>query len=113
MSELKVLSQKIDSQAKSSARSERLLEGLLEQMTTFVAFEARAEERLMADREQQKRVEAHQDKQDTKIDQAQATANEALTQANNNAKWINGAWGVGSFIIGIIATILTTEWMGP
>lgn len=45
MSELKILGQKIDSVAASATRSETLYQGLLEQMTTFVAFSARAEER--------------------------------------------------------------------
>ena len=45
MSELKALEQKIDSIADTAVRSEHLYQGLLEQMTTFVSFQARAEER--------------------------------------------------------------------
>ena len=74
-------------------------------MVTFVGFQARAEERQIADREWQKRVETHQDKQDTKIDKAQNTADKANNQSLNNGKWIN----VGVAILTGIAIFIGNE----
>jgi len=82
MSEIKALEQKIDN-------SNGKIDQLIETMTTFIAFQARAEERQNSDREEQRRVERYQEKQDEKIEVAQATANDAKNQAFSNGKWIN------------------------
>lgn len=58
-------------------------------LSRLIEVSIRTEERQAADREWQKRVEAHQDKQDDKIDHAQSTADEAKNQALSNGKWIN------------------------
>lgn len=116
MSELKILEQKIDNQRASqdaqrvsqdthNGRVEQLLTSLVEQMTTFVAFQSRAEERQIADKEWQKRVESHQDKQDDKIDKAQNTADKANNQSLSNGKWIN----FGVAILTGIAIFIGTE----
>lgn len=80
---------KIDGQAETIGELKDVVVDLNKTMVTFVGFQARAEERQIADREWQKRVEAHQDKQDDKIDKAQDTADKANNQSLNNGKWIN------------------------
>lgn len=83
------LEAKIDGQAESIGELKDVVIDLNKTMVTFVGFQARAEERQIADREWQKRVEAHQDKQDDKIDKAQDTADKANNQSLSNGKWIN------------------------
>lgn len=58
-------------------------------LNQLIQAQTRTEERQNADREWQKRVEKHQDKQDEHIEEAQKTANEAKSQALSNGKWIN------------------------
>ena len=86
---LEKLEAKIDHQAGSIGELKEVIVSLNESMVTFVGFQARAEERSIADREWQKRVEKHQDKQDEHIEAAQKTANDAKSQALSNGKWIN------------------------
>ena len=65
-------------------------------LNTLIQAQIRTEERQSADREWQRRVEIHQDKQDERIErsieiagEAKDIANEGKSQALSNAKWIN------------------------
>jgi len=99
------LEAKIDGQAESIGELKDVVIDLNKTMVTFVGFQARAEERQIADREWQRRVETHQDKQDDKIDKAQNTADDAKSQSLSNGKWIN----VGVAILTGIAIFIGNE----
>lgn len=86
MSEIQRLEQKIDER---SAATDKKLDQLIETMTTFIAFQARSEERHVNDREWKERFERQLDAQDVKISKVAQTANDANTQSLSNGRWIN------------------------
>lgn len=81
-------------------------------LNTLIKNQIRTEERQIADREWQKRVEAHQDKQDEKIDTAQSTANEAKSQSLSNARWVNLGVAMLTGIVIFIAKEVISKFMG-
>lgn len=118
MSDIHRLEQKIDdhigSQSQSNARVERSLEKIAESMATFLGFQARAEERHLADSKWRESVEKHQDKQDEKIEQ-QAKDFERFKDTEfqdvrdgqkKNSLIVNGALIVVSSLISVFATWL-------
>ena len=116
MSDIQKVEQKIDShieaqrehntrQERSAIRMELSLDKMSEAITTFVGFQARAEERHLNDKEWQKSVEAHQDKQDSRIDRVEDVS-------SKNALLVNGAVGALSLIVGSGITWLFTQLGG-
>ena len=58
-------------------------------MNKLIEFQIRTEEHRINEKEWRERIEAHNDKQDDRIDDNQKTSNEAKSQSLSNAKWIN------------------------
>lgn len=113
MSDIQKVEQKIDShieaqrehnvrQERSAIRMEAALDKMSEAITTFVGFQARAEERHLSDREWRKSVEKHQERQDERIDRVEEVS-------SKNALLVNGAVGVLSLIVGSGITWLFTK----
>ena len=118
MSEIEKVEQKIDSyiarQDHSNTRLENALEKVSDTLTTFIGFQARAEERQLADCEWQKSVEKHQDKQDERIE----FVNQDFTEFKNtdfqavrdgqkrNTLITNGVIGIGGTLLGVLLSTL-------
>ena len=58
-------------------------------MNKLIEFQIRTEEHRINEKEWRERIEAHNDRQDKRIDENQKTANDAKAQALSNGKWIN------------------------
>ena len=79
-------------------------------LSLLLQSQTRLEERQIADRDWQKKVEAHQDKQDDKIETVENTANQALHQTKSNGKWIAlGVTVISGCLIWIAKTLLTAQ----
>jgi adenosyl cobinamide kinase/adenosyl cobinamide phosphate guanylyltransferase len=106
MSDIQRVEQKIDmhisEQQQSNRRVEDALNKLSEAITTFVGFQARAEERLLNDKEWRQSVEQHQDRQDERIAMVEKVS-------NKNALLVNGAVGVLSLVLGSAITWLIAK----
>jgi hypothetical protein len=118
MSDIQRLEQKIDdhidNQATSNTRVENALTQIAESMNTFVGFQARAEERQLADSKWRETVEKHQDKQDDRIEK-QADAFDRFYKNDFtpvrdgqriNSLLVNGAVGFVSLVIGGLLTYM-------
>lgn len=96
MSDIQRLEQKIDSQ--NSSMNEKM-DKLIETMTTFVAFQARAEERHANGSDRFDKIEARQDKADDKL-------SKIWDMVHKNSIVVNGAIGFGCLLVGSVATWL-------
>lgn len=83
-----------------------------EVLNKLLEAQVRSEERQLADREWQKRVDKHQDAQDVKIEEALTIAKEARSQAQNNGRWIYRAWAGGAFVFGVVVTAIINRFFG-
>lgn len=118
MSDIERVEQKINDhitrQEESNARVEASLDKISEAMVTFVGFQSRAEERQLADREWQRSVEKHQDKQDERIERHKSEfdqwKNDEFTPVRDgqrrNTLITNGVIGVGGTLLGALITTL-------
>lgn len=103
----------------NSEQADRRQKETNEVLNKLLEAQVRSEERQLADREWQKRVDKHQDAQDVNIEEAkeiarnaEKIASNAEKQATSNGRWIYRAWAGGAFLVGIILTALVNKFIG-
>ena len=98
---------------KRDEETKSLLKELVKAQTQLQISSAKQEERLISDREWQKKVEGHQDRQDERMDRADARIEKWKTEEfkpvrdgqRHNSLLVNGAVGSVGLILGIGTTI--------
>ena len=82
-------------------------------MNKLIEFQIRTEEHRINEKEWRERIEAHNDKQDVRIDENQKTSNDAKAQALSNGKWINMGVAMVTAILIYIGKLLIDTFAGP
>lgn len=98
---------------KRDEETKSLLKELVKAQTQLQISSAKQEERLISDREWQKKVEGHQDRQDERMDRADARIEKWKAEEfkpvrdgqRHNSLLVNGAVGSVGLILGIGTTI--------